>query len=272
MMKEFKKQEFEIFKRLFDKEWNGEKIWRHIQNGNLIATPAFEGEMYKTAKTKVMFVGRALNGWEKELGNCSNLENTVYEIANQYGDLDTFIDENGFGDGKRKYRHKNSKFFRFIKHVLEILGESDWGIDETWYTDSKKWNQKFVWANLYCIAPKKPKQGESGNPDNKLMKVGVNEYVDLVELYVNHYKPDVVVFITDISGWFVRWKTLKSFKCITQNYEEISNSETIVATGNIGESKVIVCKRPDSYKKTYANVAEMAEDVALKVREVVSNK
>lgn len=111
----FETQRAAIFSDLFNGVWENEKIWELIKNENMAATPAFEGKLYRKANTKIMFVGRALNGWDRPLEDCSTLENTVDSVLRQEGAFETFVDPNGFGDGPRKYYHKNSKFFRFIK-------------------------------------------------------------------------------------------------------------------------------------------------------------
>lgn len=251
-----------IFESLFEEQWKDKKIWEHIRDGELTATPAFEGKLYKESKTKIMFVGRDLNGWDCELGDCSSLENTVDSIMNQEGAFDTFVDKKGFGEGKWKYRHKNYNFFRFIKHILEFLGESDEGIDDTWYTDSKNWNQRFVWANLYCISPRNPKSANEAHPDNSMVKLGIENYVDLMEQYINYYKPDAVVFITDLYGWFIRWSRKKSFKDFVTEYNECTDNSTIVTTGKVNSSKIVVCKRPDRRGYTHKTAENMASDVA----------
>ncbi|MBO5140290.1 MAG: hypothetical protein J6B76_06535 [Peptococcaceae bacterium] len=267
-MNDFELREKELFTNLFNAEWNNKKVWEYIRDNELTATPAFVGDLYYDSDVKVMFVGRALNGWNEPLGDCSTLENTVESIINQTGAFDTFIDARGFGDGARKYYHKNSNFFRFIKHVLELLNESDKGGTETWYNDSKRWNQRFVWANLYCLAPKNPKPGEDPNPQNSLIKPCIDDYIDLMELYIKNYKPDVVIFITDIDGWFVKWKRTRSFKNIVDNYQEFTDGNVIVAEGEIGTSKIIVCKRPDRRGLSYENVKQMAQTIVDKVLKV----
>lgn len=264
--KMFKNERTKIFSSLFRINWQGKKVWEHIRDGSLTATPAFEGELYQTANTKIMFVGRDLNGWDAALANCSTLENTVESITDQSGAFETFVDANGFGEeGSRKYYHKNSNFFRFIKHILEFVGESDPDIDKTWYCDSKQWNQRFVWANLYCISPRNPKSMDESHLDNALVKLGVNDYVNLMELYIDYYKPDVVVFITDVYGWFVRWTRLRSFKDIVENYQEDLTNNIIAATGNIGNTKILVCKRPDRRGTSHDQVKSMAEAISKQI-------
>lgn len=258
----FKHAEHRIFSSLLEKSWNNKMVWEYIRDGKLTATPAFKGSEYHKAKTKIMFVGRALNGWDYDFGECSSLDATVDSVIYQPDALHTFVDPDGFPSNARRYYHKNMRFFRFIKHILEFVGESDQGIDETWYNDSEQWNQKFIWANLYCIAPKNPQPGEDTNPANSLIKLGINEYVDLMELYINYYQPDVVVFITDIPGWFVRWERQRSFKDITHDYSQVTTCDTIVATGTIGNSRIVVSKRPDKRGSTYASVEAMAKIIA----------
>lgn len=263
----FEKQRKEYFKELCVQEWNGKKIWEHIRDHNLSSTPAFEGIYYAKAKTKVMFVGRALNGWEEPYNDCSSLENTVDSILNQKDALDTFINPKGYLSGKKRYYHKNQKFFRLIKHILENLGESEKPLDETWYSDAEHWNQKFVWANLYCIAPRHPKPGEDSNPKDDMIRPSIETYVDLMKLYIEFYEPDVVIFITDVYGWFIKWSRKKSFKDMLDSYEEYDEG-FVVAKGTLGDSKIIVCKRPDPiYKKgcTFEWVEEKAKEIVSKI-------
>lgn len=258
----FEKRKIELFTTLFDAEWDGKKLWEHIHDGKLTATPAFEGSQYRESNPKIMFVGRALNGWDERLGDCSTLQNTVESILCQEGALDTFVDDRGFGNGSRKYYHKNSKFFRYIKHILEFVGESDTGINETWYHDSKQWNQRFVWANLFCIAPRNPVPGTNANPANKMIKPNISEYIDLMKLYIDYYRPDAVVFITDVYGWFVPWTRQRSFKDITDGYQHYPESQVIAATGSIGKSRIAVSKRPDRRGMSYKSVEDMARITA----------
>lgn len=147
------------------------------------------------------------------------------------------------------------------------IGESDMDIKQTWYSDSKQWNQKFVWANLYCISPRKPKNASEAHPDNKMVKLGIDHYVNLMKLYITHYCPNVVIFITDVDGWFIRWKKQASFKDFVENYEEHSDNNIISATGNVGATKIIVCKRPDRRGTSYETVEEMAKYISKQIND-----
>jgi len=263
--KDFLEKRKQLLCQLCGEAWEGKEIWKYIRDEELSATPAFEGELYQQANTKIMFVGRALNGWDEPLGDCSTLENVAEAVCDQPGALDTLVNEDGYRSAEsiRVYKHVHSKFFRFIKKTLELFGESDEGTTETWYRDSKQWNQKFVWANLFCIAPRRPKPNTDGNPKASLKRLGIAAYVELMKLYIEYYRPDLVVFITDINGWFAPWtKTVRnSFKDMLDTYKENSDQETIRAEGTLGKSKIFVVKRPDRRGKSYADVEQMAKEL-----------
>lgn len=260
-----------LFTALLDTPWQGKQVWEHIRDKEdvhaLCATPAFAGELFSTAKTKIMFVGRDLNGWTEPIGDCSTLENTVQSVIHQDAKhaMSTIVNPDGVAqeNGGKCYYHKNSKFLRLIKHVLEYCGESKPDIDETWYNDPMQWNQRFVWANLFCIAPRIPdaQKGVPMHADGQLQKLGIQHYVDLINLYIAYYKPDAVVFITDLN-WFAPWKREVSFRDLVDDYCEASTQDVIAATGTINGSQIVVCKRPDKRGMTHQDVQDMARIIA----------
>ena len=157
------------------------------------------------------------------------------------------------------YRHINSKFLRLIKCVLEEVGESDGPTSEdTWYSDSKSWNEKFVWLNLYNISPR-----NGGNPDNKMIKPCMEQYVDMFKAQLDEYKPDIVI-ACPLSGYFIPWVREKSFDEILIDYKDLSGENGPVISeytydGSYGRTKVIVCKRPDRIGYSYDDVSKMAK-------------
>ena len=54
-----------------------------------------------------------------------------------------------------------------------------------------------------------------------------------------------------------------------ENYTENLLGDTIVATGDIGKTKILVCKRPDRRGTSHQRVKEMAETV---VKHIMDNK
>mgnify|MGYP003296284551 CR=1 FL=1 len=71
--------------------------------------------------------------------------------------------------------------------ILEEVNESGRDTDNTWYSGTDKWNQKFVWANLYCIAPRSPKHWSEANPKWKMIKPSIDEYILLMKKYMLYY-------------------------------------------------------------------------------------
>lgn len=109
-------------------------------------------------------------------------------------------DKNNKGK-EAKYYHIRSRFFRQIKHIMQELGMSDEKLNwETWYHDTKEWNQKIVWSNLYNIAPR-----NGGNPESGFIKQGMPQYVEMLKLQIEEFKPDIVI-CCPLSGWFVHRK------------------------------------------------------------------
>lgn len=243
---------------LLSMEWDGKPVWERIRDDELTSAPAFKGKLYDKMPVKIMYVGHAVNGWEIDTNDCQTLERTVDTVLNQDGALETFVNAEGYPYTMKNgnigvYYHINSKFFRLIKQILEFQNESDSPTThDTWYHDSKEWNQKFVWSNLYNIAPKK-----GGNPDNKLIKLGMSQYTEQIRLQIEMYKPNIVVFFP-LSGYFIPWKRQPSFVDILDYYEICKDGSPIIGKGSIGQTHIIVCKRPDAYGMSHEDVRKMA--------------
>lgn len=251
--------------QLLSAEWNGKKVWECIRDGELTSAPAFKGKIYDSMPLKIMYVGHAVNGWEElDASRCSSLDEVADTILEQNGPdaLDTFVNAEGSpyttGSGNpRIYKHIESKFIRLIKQVLEFQNESDYPTElKTWYNDTKCWNQKFIWSNLYNIAPKK-----GGNPEDKFIKAGMTQYTEMIKTQIETYKPDIVI-VCPLQGYFVPWKKERSFADILDSYEICNDGSTIIGKGNLGKTKVVVCKRPDARGTSYEDVQKMAKELS----------
>lgn len=249
--------------QLLSLEWNGKSVWENIRDGELTAAPAFKGSLYDAQSVKIMYVGHAVNGWEIDVSNCSSLDNTVDTILEQKGALESFVCyENGIDytkeDGKKgKYYHINSKFLRLIKQILEYQNESDSPTThDTWYHDNKSWNEKFIWSNLYNIAPRCGK-----NPEDKFIKMGMSQYTEMIKIQIETYKPDIVIFCP-LSGYFTPWKREKSFDEILDSYAACDDNEVIIGKGKLGTTQIIVCRRPDVWGNSNEDVKKMAKTIS----------
>ena len=261
---------FEQMKTILAMDWNIEgenkKVWEWIRDKKLTSAPAFKGNLYDTASVKIMFVGHAVNGWEFETDNCINLEKTVETILKQNNGLATLVKKEGFLYKKKNgtegyYKHINSRFWRLIKKVLEQLEESDESNsikdEKSWYEDAKSWNEKIVWTNLYNVAPR-----DGGNPEDKMIKPCMEQYVEMLRLQLEQYKPDVVI-ICPLKGYFIPWKRQKSFDeiFVKNNDLESRTSDTIIWSGKLGSTEAIVCKRPDKPGMSYEDVDNMSKEI-----------
>lgn len=255
----------ECMEIILSKDWTiGEetkKIWEWIRDEKLTFSPAFKGELYDKASVKIMYVGHAVNGWEVNVEDCTSLESTVECFISQKDGLKTLVDkpegyEYTLNGRKRCYKHINSHFLRLIKGILEELGESDGPISEdSWYRDSKKWNEKIVWTNLYNVAPR-----EGGNPHDQMIKPSMEQYVEMFRLQIEEYKPNIVI-VCPLSGYFVPCE--KSFDEVLDDYHEWEeDNRVIIASGKLGNSEVILCRRPDRRGISKEGVSKMAEEIS----------
>ena len=258
----------ENLKEIFQSEWKSKKIWEWIleqnqeENQRLTVVPPFKGELYGIANTKIMYVGHAVNGWnELDTTGCTTLENTLDAVLKQSHGLEALVNEKGFpykdkNGRNRVYRHINSNFFRLIKQVLEYQNESDSPTDKTWYHDSKEWQKKFVWTNLFNIAPR-----NGGNPDNDLIKPFMAQYTEMIKTQIEEYQPDIAIFCP-LSGYFAPWVREPSFAKVIDHYQECNIDETIIGQGHSGKTEIIVCKRPDARGISREKVNNMARCIS----------
>lgn len=228
----------ELYTELLGEKFDGKAIWQRIADKELVAVPHFVGSEYEGSNAKLMVVGRAVNGWQIETDSCVDLERTVGFILDQKKPFADIVKREGIPDiehpEKRPYRYITSQFWKLTKLILEQYGDSEGG---NWYDDPKRWNERVVWSNLYKVAPRNGR-----NPDFKFIKPQIEAYIDIVEKEIQLYQPRRILFMTN-SDYFIPWKRKKSFADIMENY--VPRDGFVVATASYGDSKVVVCKRPD---------------------------
>lgn len=256
--------------QLLEMNWNGKTVWEGIRDGELTSALAFKGNLYDAMPVKIMYVGHAVNGWGLDASGCQTMEEVADVVLTQENGLSKIVNAEGShyikNNGKLGiYYHIKSKFFRLIKQILECQNESDGPTEwNTWYSDSRQWHEKFIWANMYCIAPKK-----EGNPTAKFVKMGMRQYVEIMRAQIDVYKPDVVI-LCPLKGYFIPWEKEPSFAEIMDSYEECDNGP-IIGTGTLERTKIIVCKRPDMRGMSYDDVREMAQYISEYINSVCRN-
>ncbi len=253
----FDDQMYSYYKDLMNQECQGSKIWKQINYQKLSCVPAFVGERFDNSNLRLMYVGRAINGWERPMYASSSGDMAKSILEQEFSIHTDIVNKEGF-DG---YRHKNYNFWRLLRFVLAEAGDAIGG-EYNWYDDAidSEWNQKFIWSNLFKVAPY-----SGGNPDIATKKAQVNPCVDIIKAELDLYKPNLALFVTDNDGWFIPWrryKELKSFaKIATSEYELINNNAYIVGKAKYNDTIIIVCKRPDRRGASIDFAKEMAAEI-----------
>jgi len=198
---------------------------------------AFHSMVGNEYNNDIMFVGRALNGWNWKF-NLKKYENT---------DLDKFYNEihaNGMQVNKedqlnwvrdhwkteKKYQTSRSAFWRTIQ---KIIVNSNTGTETNW-------NQKIVWSNLFKIS------NINGNPRTSLIKLTKVENRDLLNAEILHYNPKFIVFLTGID-WFKHLFDIDDRnKITTNNFIEYRSSFNI----NNKHFEYVVAPHPQGKKES----------------------
>jgi len=224
-----------IYTILLSKVWKEKAIWKYVKEQKLTAAPCLVGEQYSTQDTKVMIVGRAVNGWQEDFGDCSTLEATVDSVITQNNCLNKFASKSTEDENGNIYYYAKSPFLRMMR---QLVGKF------TGY--EKNWQQRLVWSNLYKISPR-----DGGNPSWLMIRDDIPLYAELIKSEILQNKPNVVVFVTDIN--FFDPYPEKQFdisfrKLLDESYIPESNFNYLCAAGTFvcdSKIKMIVCKRPE---------------------------
>ena len=248
-----------VYWDILNTEYNGKKIWEQFNQNNTIApltaSIAFKGNKYSDSDLKLMVVGRAMNGWETDFSTCHTAKDVINTILGQEFSFADVINFKGFPrEGRRPYRYITSKFWKLIKDILGEYGEAN----EEWYDETKNmnWNEKIVWSNLYKVSPRYEK-----NPDDHLIQKTIEGNIEIIKAEIAEYSPKMILFVTD--KWYLEPSDKKpSFaKALNIKFINDSPSEIVVGYGKYGDSKIIVCKRPDIWGYTDQKVKTMAKEI-----------
>ena len=178
---------------------------------------------------KLMVVGRALNGWEKNYAE--DREEYPKQRTDELSKQDRF--------DKDKWIEKESArpFWNYTKSILEKLQQNK--LETDWY-------QSILWSNLYPVS-----YSGGGNPSEILKYIQFNTAKMLFETQIRVYKPTHVVIMTDWEGWFFLPKKYNlsnddQFLPITP---EINSEKVIKGRGTFENSRVVVTCRPEFFNK-----------------------
>lgn len=130
---------------------------------------------------KMMVVGRALNGWEKNYAE--DREEYTKQRTDELSKKDRF--------DKDKWIEKETArpFWNYTKNILEKLKQD--ALETDWY-------QSILWSNLYPVS-----YSGGGNPSEMLKYAQFNTAKKLLEKQISVYEPTHVLIMTDWDGWFL---------------------------------------------------------------------
>jgi len=178
------------------------------------------GNQYYDSKSKIMLVGRAINGWENYWQHDMSVEQYAKRV------LSNSIESNGLSwtrssNNPSGYNINRSAFWRVTRGIIQGLGEDI----------SSDWTEKLVWSNLYKIAPK-----DGGNPSPKLCRLQRESCKKILLNEIDQVQPKDILFITGMD-WFVDFADLFSIEQVNRTF--------VVAKGVYGNSKIVVSNRPE---------------------------
>ncbi len=227
----------ETYKKLYQTllEPFQEQLWSH----ELTSCPIIVGNDYEQSKFRLMYVGRAVNGWEFDWHKDS-LEGLTEQVFSHGFNMWNISDNPIQPEG---YNFNRSPFWQLCHKLMDIQGESS------------SWSSRVAWSNLFKVAPYK-----TGNPDSKTMLKQLPACINLIKEEINLYKPSHIVFVTD-TWWMWPWNlTDLSFADelgITLDFE---SETTIVGKGVYNNSKIVVTKRPEMCKFSRVDHAQQILD------------
>lgn len=205
-----------------------ERFWSH----ELTCAPAIAGTCYEDSPFRLMYVGRAVNGWEAKW-----LEGPINDLVEQVFAYDFKMASIFENPNQNGYNFNISGFWQLCKEIMKLAGEEE------------NWSDKVLWSNLYKVAPY-----NGGNPGNKLIEKTIERCIQILTYEIRLYRPTHVVFITG-DWWFDPSNTFKaSFaKKLGISVEHNTDKSTvIIGKGNyeksLGNVKMVVSKRPEGLK------------------------
>lgn len=240
-----------------------ERFW----SSELTSAPLMVGEKYNTSTfngkpLRVMYVGRAMNGWETKWKEGTTKE-LIEQIFSNNMDMKTISkgiikDENG----NQIYNYNQSPFWQLCHQLMNLFG-----IEESW-------SEYVAWSNLYKVSPMK-----SGNPKNELIKKTIKNSADILRLEISYLRPTHIIFVTD-SWWYepegIDENAFKNIIGVEVSKEEIKDKnkeESIILgrgiSGNFHlKPKIVIAKRPEGRKGTMTEHAQEIFDAFLELDEV----
>lgn len=216
-----------------------------------------KGKDYDKQQTRILIVGRAVNGWGSIKGDNAEefsqkaIEMMQSECFNWIVFDDGILRNDDLCEDGYYYLSKSS-FWRVARAIwMELSGNIG-------YEDNAnhKWVDNIAWTNLYKIAPI-----DGGNPTEKMCQRQDSACKEILLAEIEEYKPTHILFITGYRYWFEWFRDVVGVELseVKANVLRGANkNENYVETYGVTGSgvKVVVACRPE-----YRNEGAYVRDI-----------
>lgn len=196
------------------------------------------GANYENSTSKLLVVGRAVNGWRKrwDLGfsNCEILSQIFWAHPEDeaFGCPMHWLQRNQLKEKGRqdRYNYRRSSFWSGVRDVLKTLEGRD-SVDHSWASS-------MAWSNVYKISP------DRGNPEHPLRASQLDYCKEILRAELELLQPKHILFVT--GGWGK--KILEDLEIMAPNPQVPDFYNCEIDVGTLG-AKVVVASRPEGRKR-----------------------
>lgn len=212
---------------------------------------SYNGLRYNGEKVRILFVGRACNGWEIPFsGTLDEMVEQIFASAANMKDI-----KNGYTvDGS--YNYNASPFFQLCRALMELYGCTE------------DWSDHIAWTNLYKVAPY-----SKGNPNNTLIRETLDSCASILRSEIEFLRPTHIVFITG-SWWYKPiGKNLDENAFVNVTEVDLNGDDPVILGSGISpvslyRPKVVITCRPEGAKLSRREHAQRIFDAFKAVDEL----
>lgn len=156
-------------------------------SSELTCMPITVGDQYKESPIRLMYVGRAVNGWNNvwQKGTTEQLVEQVFERTQDMSVIMQGIVKYQKNGEDCEYNYNRSPFWQLCRKLLSQ------------YEIRENWANHVAWTNLFKVS-----YSEAGNPNVKLIKQTIDSCSKILFYEVFCEMPTHIVFVTD--EWWIR--------------------------------------------------------------------
>lgn len=193
------------------------------------------GEDYKRGSNRLMYVGRAVNGWNAELCWAANEKFDVLSAKLKAEEIIRYWERRNLEwvktplPGKKRKRESYPFWYLAKRIVLALDSEAT----------NDNWIRKLAWTNLYKISPM-----TGGNPWDSLCKAQLNYAKKVLDYEIRRFSPTHIIFVTD-NGWLADFS-----ETLADTAASVKFKSLVVTRPEVRNIELSNCRR-DAINKTF---------------------